>query len=116
MPGGNAGAGSGANGSRSSSAAFGAGDCPAGDDADAGPWVWAWADSWLTPKNEMMATTASKEQHCALGSSFLLRNFFLQHGLHNPDLGPMGIVSVVGKVKHFGVLSRARGVKQVLHH
>src|SRR5437764_8471013 len=44
--------------------------------------------------------------------SFLL----LQHCLHNLDLSPLSIVGIGGEVKQLGILSRACGVEQVLHH
>ena len=41
---------------------------------------------------------------------------FPQHGLHDPDFGPLAAVYVRRETKYFGVLARARSVEQVLHH
>jgi len=41
---------------------------------------------------------------------FLLWNFFLQHRLHNPDLGSLSIVRVRREVEQLGILPRACGV------
>src|SRR5438270_766182 len=110
MPGGSTGGGSGAN--RSSSAS--AGGCAAGGDAG----FCAWAGSRPTPKNKTIAATATGK--ASLRTRFIvspLESFvFLQHCLHGPDLGPLSIVGIGGKVKQLGILPRACGVEQVFHH
>ena len=57
-----------------------------------------------------------EKQHWTLGSSFLLWRFFLQHSLHNPDLGALRIVRIRREVEDFGVLPGAGGVEQIFHH
>src|SRR5262249_24322129 len=58
------------------------------------------------------------KQDWALGSlfSFLLWNLFLQHRLHNPDLGSLSVVSIRRKIEQLGILTRTWGIKQILHH
>src|SRR5579862_880256 len=57
-----------------------------------------------------------KKQVWLLGSLFLLWNLFLQHCLHNPDLGALRIVRVRREVEQLGILPRACRVKQIFHH
>src|SRR5437879_11092098 len=57
-----------------------------------------------------------EKQNWTLGSSFLLRRFFLQHRFHNPDLSSLRTVRIRREVEHVGILPRPRGVEQIFHH
>src|SRR5882724_7142237 len=57
-----------------------------------------------------------KKQNWGLGSLFLSWNLFLQHCLHNPDLGPLAAVHVRREAEQLGILPRARGVEQIFYH
>src|SRR5580704_13189462 len=117
IPGGSEGAGCGANGLSSSSS----GSCAGG--GVSGFWAWACggvagvcASIRLTPQQRIRA--APNTHRARLGTRFIVSplRFFLQHRLHNHDLRPLPAVHIRREVEQLGILPRARGVEQVLHH
>src|SRR6266853_188289 len=106
IPGGSVGAGSGANGFLSSSSPSA---CCAG-----GGVGGVCARSRLTPEHKRIAATATRK--AKLGTRFIASplTFLLQHSLHNPDLGPLRVVRISREIEHIGILSRSRGVEQIL--
>src|SRR5277367_933831 len=120
IPGGSVAAGCGAKGLPSSASGFFAG-------SGADPWagacalggcaeVWARSGLTLTPEHKTIAATARR--NVTLGNRFIISplGFFLEHCLHNFDLGSLRIIRIGRKVEQVGILSGTRGVKQILHH
>src|ERR1700735_1362605 len=106
IPAGSAGAGCAANGFSSASGAFavscaGAGVC---------------ACIRLTPEHKIIAANATRK--ATLDTRFIVSplRFFIQHSLHNLERVPLPGVHIRREVEQFGILPRARGVEQILHH
>src|SRR5579859_3315876 len=108
IPAGSDGAVSGANGFSFSSLGACAGGGVAG--------FCSCACTQLVPKHKISAAPATPRATRWTGFIVSPLTFFLQHGLHDPYLGALRIIRVGREIEQLGILSRACGIEQILHH